>query len=74
MMLMESAHAGGIGLVMNEFSVAGKRVVVMGAARSGLAAARLLAGRGALVTLTDLRPALPDAAEAASLREAGVEL
>lgn len=74
MTLMESAHAGGIGLVMNEFSVAGTRVVVMGAARSGLAAARLLAGRGALVTLTDLRPALPDAAEAASLREAGVEL
>ena len=54
MTLRESAHAGGIGLVMNEFSVAGTRVVVMGAARSGLAAARLLAGRGALVTLTDL--------------------
>ena len=34
--------------VMGEFSVAGQRVVVVGAARSGIAAAELLARRGAL--------------------------
>ena len=37
------------------FSVAGKRVVVVGAARSGVAAAELLVRRGAEVTLTDTR-------------------
>ena len=36
------------------FSVAGKRVVVVGAARSGVAAAELLVRRGATVTLTDI--------------------
>jgi UDP-N-acetylmuramoylalanine--D-glutamate ligase len=43
---------------MSEFSVAGQRVVVVGAARSGVAAAELLARRGARVTLTDRKPAL----------------
>jgi UDP-N-acetylmuramoylalanine--D-glutamate ligase len=43
------------------FSVSGKRVVVVGAARSGIAAAELLVRRGASVTLTDLRPALDEA-------------
>jgi len=42
------------------FSVDGKRVTVAGAARSGLAAAELLAVRGAHVTLSDTRPELPD--------------
>jgi cation diffusion facilitator CzcD-associated flavoprotein CzcO len=42
---------------MSAFTVRGKRVVVVGGAASGVAAARLLAGRGAAVTLTDLRPA-----------------
>jgi UDP-N-acetylmuramoylalanine--D-glutamate ligase len=41
------------------FSVDGKRVTVAGAARSGLAAAELLAGRGAEVTLSDTRTDLP---------------
>jgi UDP-N-acetylmuramoylalanine--D-glutamate ligase len=53
------------------FSVAGKRVVVVGAARSGVAAAALLVRRGARVTLTDLRPALADAE---ALRALGVAL
>jgi UDP-N-acetylmuramoylalanine--D-glutamate ligase len=53
------------------FSVDGKRVVVVGAARSGVAAAQLLATRGADVTLTDLRPSLT---EELVLREAGVKL
>jgi cation diffusion facilitator CzcD-associated flavoprotein CzcO len=34
------------------FSVSGKRVVVVGAARSGVAAAELLVRRGAAVTRT----------------------
>ncbi len=38
---------------MSGFSVADRRVVVVGAGRSGVAAARLLAGRGARVTLSE---------------------
>jgi UDP-N-acetylmuramoylalanine--D-glutamate ligase len=56
---------------MSEFSVRGKRVVVVGGAASGVAAARLLADRGAAVTLTDLRPALENEE---ALRAAGVAL
>ena len=41
------------------FSVDGKRVTVAGAARSGLAAAELLAGRGADVTLSERRTDVP---------------
>ena len=50
--------------------VRGLRAVVVGAARSGIAAARLLASRGAQVTLTDLQPALPaqEAIEGAGIR------
>jgi UDP-N-acetylmuramoylalanine--D-glutamate ligase len=53
------------------FSVSGKRAVVVGAARSGVAAAELLVRRGATVTLTDTRESI---AEDAQLREAGVTL
>src|SRR5262249_19967522 len=53
------------------FSVDGQRVVVVGAARSGVAAAELLASRGAEGVLTDTRSALD---EEARLREAGVKL
>jgi UDP-N-acetylmuramoylalanine--D-glutamate ligase len=53
------------------FSVRGKRVTVVGAARSGVAAAELLVRRGAVVTLTDVREHLD---EEARLRQAGVEL
>jgi UDP-N-acetylmuramoylalanine--D-glutamate ligase len=53
------------------FSVDGKRVTVAGAARSGLAAAELLAARGARVTLSDTRRELP---EADRLRDLGVGL
>jgi UDP-N-acetylmuramoylalanine--D-glutamate ligase len=41
--------------------VEGKRVTVMGAARSGIAAAALLAGKGADVTVSDQRAQVPDA-------------
>ncbi len=54
-----------------EFSVRGKRAVVVGGADSGVAAAHLLRSRGAQVTLTDLSPALRDEAR---LRDAGVTL
>ncbi|MBI4265517.1 MAG: UDP-N-acetylmuramoyl-L-alanine--D-glutamate ligase [Acidobacteria bacterium] len=39
----------------SDFSVRGRRVVVVGAARSGIAAAELLAARGAAVTLSEMR-------------------
>jgi len=50
-----------------EFDVQGRRVTVVGAARSGIAAAELLARRGASVTLSDLRADVPDAAPLADL-------
>ena len=53
------------------FSVDRKRVVVVGAARSGVAAAELLVRRGAIVTLTDTRPQIDDAGR---LRALGVSL
>ena len=53
------------------FSVEGTRVTVAGAARSGLAAAELLARRGARVTLSDSRQDLP---EADRLRRLGIAL
>ena len=53
------------------FSVRDKRVTVVGAARSGIAAAHLLVRRGAVVTLTDKRE---DIAGAERLRSAGVRL
>ncbi|HZT76046.1 MAG TPA: UDP-N-acetylmuramoyl-L-alanine--D-glutamate ligase [Vicinamibacterales bacterium] len=53
------------------FSVDRKRVTVVGAARSGIAAAQLLAERGADVTLSDLRADVPDASP---LRDVGVRL
>ncbi|MEO6236519.1 MAG: UDP-N-acetylmuramoyl-L-alanine--D-glutamate ligase [Vicinamibacterales bacterium] len=55
----------------SSFSVSGKRVVVVGAARSGVAAAELLVRRGAAVTLTDTRDRID---EDAQLRNAGVAL
>lgn len=54
-----------------DMSVAGRRVLVVGAARSGLAAADLLVDRGAHVTLTDVRTSV-EAADA--LRARGVTL
>jgi UDP-N-acetylmuramoylalanine--D-glutamate ligase len=55
----------------HNFSVSGQRVLVVGAARSGVAAAHLLARRGAQVTLTDRHAHIADAA---ALGAAGVAL
>ncbi len=56
------------------FQIDGKKVLVLGAARSGVAAARLLVSRGAEVTLNDLKPADELAAAVAGLSESGVQL
>jgi UDP-N-acetylmuramoylalanine--D-glutamate ligase len=53
------------------FSVRGMQVVVVGAARSGVAAAELLVRRGAHVTLTDIREQIEDEDR---LRAVGVTL
>jgi UDP-N-acetylmuramoylalanine--D-glutamate ligase len=53
----------------DEFSVRGRRVVVVGAARSGIAAAELLHRRGARVVMTEQRPAFD---QAPALRDAGI--
>ena len=58
-------------MTASSFSVSGQRVVVVGAARSGVAAAELLVRRGASVTLTDMRDRLD---EEGRLRDAGVQL
>ena len=57
---------------MTDFSVRGANVVVVGAARSGVAAARLLVGRGARVTLSEQRTEV--AAGVRQLVADGVEL
>ncbi len=67
----DNARSCGDAVAAHDFSVTGQRVVVVGAARSGIAAAELLASRGARVLLTETRTAF---AEASRLREAGIEL
>ncbi len=52
---------------MSELEIDGRRIVVVGAARSGLAAAELLARRGGRVTLADVKHELPEAARLEAL-------
>jgi UDP-N-acetylmuramoylalanine--D-glutamate ligase len=54
--------------------VEGKKVLVVGIARSGLAAARLLASRGAMVIANDAKPESELRDAATELRELGVML
>ena len=54
--------------------LAGRKVLVVGLARSGAAAARLAAREGARVTVTDRRAATELGEAARSLRDAGVSL
>jgi UDP-N-acetylmuramoylalanine--D-glutamate ligase len=55
-------------------SLMGRRVTVVGLAKSGVAAARLLREAGAEVTGTDVRPLEALGREAAALRQLGVRL
>ncbi|HVS83331.1 MAG TPA: UDP-N-acetylmuramoyl-L-alanine--D-glutamate ligase [Pyrinomonadaceae bacterium] len=52
--------------------VAGRKVLVIGAARSGIASARFLAQRGATVALNDRKPLTEWSAEALALKTEGV--
>ena len=54
--------------------VQGKKVLVVGVARSGVAVARLLASRGAMVIANDVKPEAQLAREAEELRKLGVML
>ncbi len=54
--------------------LAGKKVLIVGAARSGIAAARFLLDQGAIVALTDRKPIENWTAEALALKDAGVGL
>jgi UDP-N-acetylmuramoylalanine--D-glutamate ligase len=58
----------------NPVDVEGQSVVVVGLARSGIAAARLLAGKGARVVATDSRPARELSEEALSLEASGARM
>ena len=58
---------------MSEFSVADSRVVVVGAGRSGIAAARLLARRGGHVTLSEAGAGIAGTAEG-TLVDEGIRL
>jgi UDP-N-acetylmuramoylalanine--D-glutamate ligase len=52
----------------------GKKVLIIGAARSGIAAAKFLVGEGATVALTDQKPIEKWTPEALALKESGVGL
>jgi UDP-N-acetylmuramoylalanine--D-glutamate ligase len=54
--------------------LAGKKVLIIGAARSGIAAARFLVDQGAIVALNDQKPIEKWSPEAVALKEAGVGL
>jgi UDP-N-acetylmuramoylalanine--D-glutamate ligase len=53
-------------------NVAGKKVLIIGAARSGIACAKFLAQRGATVALNDAKPIEKWSAEALALKSEGV--
>ena len=54
--------------------LAGKKVLIVGAARSGIAAARFLLGKSAIVALTDQKPIEKWPAEAVELKDTGAGL
>lgn len=54
--------------------LSGKKVLIVGAARSGIGAARFLVGQGAIVALTDQKPIEKWTPEALALKELGVGL
>src|SRR5438045_1246470 len=58
----------------NGYEIAGRKALVIGAARSGIASARFLAQRGATVALSDRKPLAEWPAAAAALKNEGVGL
>src|SRR6185503_6767468 len=56
----------------NGFEVRGKKVLVIGAARSGIASARFLAQRGATVALNDRKPLSEWSSAALDLKTEGI--
>ncbi|MGE0453045.1 MAG: UDP-N-acetylmuramoyl-L-alanine--D-glutamate ligase [Vicinamibacteria bacterium] len=71
---MRGTSAAYAGAIEEEMEVAGTSAVVVGLARSGVAAARLLAARGARVTACDRKRAQELPTEVAALESAGVRL
>ena len=57
---------------MNCLDVSDKKILVLGAARSGIACAKFLAAGGAIVALNDAKPIEKWSAEALALKEEGV--
>jgi len=57
---------------LTDHTIAGKRIAIIGAARSGVAAAKLLAGRGARVFVSDAAPEEKLKAQFAELKGAGI--
>ncbi len=55
-------------------NVTGKKVLIIGAARSGIASARFLTERGAIVALNDQKPLEKWSADALALKDVGVGL
>ena len=55
-------------------ALAGKKVLIIGAARSGIASARFLVAQGAIVAVTDQKPIEKWAPDAVTLKESGVGL
>ena len=55
-------------------ALAGKKVLIIGAARSGIAAARFLVTQGATVAITDQKPMEKWSPDAVTLKESGVGL
>lgn len=66
--LLPTAHCP----LLTEMDVAGKKVLVIGAARSGIACARFLVTRGAIVALNDAQPIEKWSADALALKTEGV--
>ena len=58
----------------NDLELGGKKVLIIGAARSGIAAAKFLLNQGAVVALNDRKPLDQWSAEALALKESGVGL
>ena len=69
--MQEQACSCTVLLLRRIMELAGKKVLIIGAARSGIAAARFLLAQGAIVALTDQKPLEKWTPEALALKEVG---